>query len=386
MNKRFKNIAFQLHLWLGGISGIVVFIVCITGAIWAIGIHNWLGTDPEKVYIDAKNREILAPSVLIEHAQSVLGDKLPNSITYTPNEPTNMRLYNDSTNLRLSLNPYTGEVLDVNDRSGKAYEMKFWDYMRWGHRALWLPWDFGRKVVNYGTLLFLIVLVSGLIIWMPKSWKGIKNRVSFNWKKETKVKRKLYDLHLVLGFYSSFLLILICSTGMVWGINWWSQFSFAATTGKSLPEWINPISTLSDNTKLSDLTSPQKLDKLFNQVLGDSKDIASMTIQIPKDSIAPYRFDISHDQRVLYNYDALAFDQYTLEPIITDAYYSGKYIDKSFGEKLRRQNYDLHIGRIWGPVGEVLIFFAALFGASLPLTGYYILFVVKQRHRKKKKK
>ena len=127
------------------------------------------------------------------------------------------------------------------------------------------------------------------------------------------------------------------------------------------------------------------MDYLFFTVLNDYPGLDELSIQLPTDSLDAYQSRVDHDATVLYNYDALAFDQYTLEPIELDVYYSGKYQDKSFGEKLRRQNYDLHIGRIWGPVGEVLIFFAALFGASLPLTGYYILFVVKRRMRKSRK-
>lgn len=111
----------------------------------------------------------------------------------------------------------------------------------------------------------------------------------------------------------------------------------------------------------------------------------SFSISISQADTTPFEVRVNNDRSVLYNYDTYNYNYDSLDLIEAQGYNTGKYEDKSFGEKLRRQNYDLHIGRIWEPVGEVLIFFAALFGASLPLTGYYILFVVKRRGRKKTK-
>lgn len=385
MNKRFKKLAFQAHLWLGGISGIIVFIVCITGAIWAIGIHNWFGVQAEPIKIEDQGRSLLAPSALLNKLQESHQIESFNSVSYTPNEESIVRIYNDSTSLMLRVDPYTGEVTQFKDYNNSAYEMSFWDYMRWGHRALWLPWDTGRLIVNYGTLLFLIVLISGLIIWMPKSRKGFKNRLTLNWIKTTKTKRKLYDLHLVLGFYTSFLLILICATGMVWGIQWWSKATYVATTGKELPAWQMATSIPDPNSPIATGSDADKLDILFYITTEENPKMESFSIETPQDETGSYQVRVNNDRTVLYNYDAYSYNRDNLDLIPTEGYYSGKYEDKSFGEKLRRQNYDLHIGRIWGPVGEVLIFFAALFGASLPLTGYYILFVVKRRGRKKSK-
>lgn len=385
MNKRFKKFAFQAHLWLGGISGIVVFVVCITGAIWAIGIHNWLGTNEQPTKIEAEGKSFLAPSVILEQLKNSHHIESPNSISYTPNEESTIRVYNDSTSLMLKVNPYTADVTELKDYNSSEYEMSFWDYMRWGHRALWLPWDTGRMIVNYGTLLFLIVLISGLILWVPKSRKGLKNRLTLNWTKTTKAKRKFYDLHLVLGFYASFLLIIICATGMVWGLSWWSEATYKVTTGKSLPPWGAIKSTPDPNAIIATASQADKLDILFYQTIENNPQMESFSISISQADTTPFEVRVNNDRSVLYNYDTYNYNYDSLDLIEAQGYNTGKYEDKSFGEKLRRQNYDLHIGRIWGPVGEVLIFFAALFGASLPLTGYYILFVVKRRGRKKTK-
>ena len=36
IHKNFRKFCLRLHLWLGLLSGIVVFIVCITGCLYAV--------------------------------------------------------------------------------------------------------------------------------------------------------------------------------------------------------------------------------------------------------------------------------------------------------------------------------------------------------------
>lgn len=52
--------------------------------------------------------------------------------------------------------------------------------------------------------------------------------------------------------------------------------------------------------------------------------------------------------------------------------YNGAYETAGFGTKLRRMNYDIHIGSILGFPGKVMAFLASLIGASLPITGFLV--------------
>jgi uncharacterized iron-regulated membrane protein len=65
--------------------------------------------------------------------------------------------------------------------------------------------------------------------------------------------------------------------------------------------------------------------------------------------------------------------------------YNGKilktqlYDNSSTGDKIKATNFDIHTGRVFGLFGQLLVFFAALITASLPVTGFLIW-------RKKQKK
>jgi uncharacterized iron-regulated membrane protein len=53
-------------------------------------------------------------------------------------------------------------------------------------------------------------------------------------------------------------------------------------------------------------------------------------------------------------------------------YYAIPFEQASIAQKLRKMNYDIHIGTILGFPGKVLAFLASLIGASLPITGFLV--------------
>lgn len=84
-----------------------------------------------------------------------------------------------------------------------------------------------------------------------------------------------------------------------------------------------------------------------------------------------------------YDIRSYTFDQFTLKQIPGRAVFDEPYAKADFGDKLRRMNYDIHVGSILGLPGKVLAFFVSLIGASLPITGFIIWWG--KRPKKKKK-
>ena len=75
---------------------------------------------------------------------------------------------------------------------------------------------------------------------------------------------------------------------------------------------------------------------------------------------------------VIYDNQGYIYDQFTLRELPKDKIYGQKFSDDSFGNQLRRMNYDIHIGTVLGLPGKVLAFFVSLIGATLPITGFII--------------
>lgn len=79
------------------------------------------------------------------------------------------------------------------------------------------------------------------------------------------------------------------------------------------------------------------------------------------------------------------FDQHTLKEFKPEGVYSIAYEKAGFGGKLRKMNYDIHVGSILGFPGKVMAFLASLIGASLPITGFLIWYGRKFKKKTTKK-
>ena len=375
---KIRKIAHKLHCWLGMLSGIIVFIICLTGAIWALKINGWIDSDPE--YSVAK---IQQPKKQPSELAKITSDRLgwqPTYITYYRNNSVRIGAYGKGIRSSAVVNSFTGEILWENSGSDPG-EFDFWHFIRRGHRSLWLPFHIGRPIVNYSTLVFVLVLISGMVRWFPKTKKALRKRVRFNWKSRTPLKRRLVDMHGIFGFYMFFFLLVISFTGMVWGIEWWSKGLYGMTTGgKTLPAW---GAGRSDTTAMNSMDTYTAVDILFKRIAEENPEAESIGINFPdtKDAASVVNVTVNPVAGVYYNSDRYTFDRYSLKELGIQDVYNGKYAGLKWGDKLRRMNYDIHIGAVAGVPGRIIVFLAALFGASLPCTGLYI-FIIKRKKRK----
>ena len=91
--------------------------------------------------------------------------------------------------------------------------------------------EVGNQIVGYGTLIFLVMLISGIVLWWPKNKAALKQRYKFSWKTTTRWKRKNYDLHNVLGFYTSWIVVFMAITGLVWSFQWFDKGLYYVLSG-----------------------------------------------------------------------------------------------------------------------------------------------------------
>ena len=171
-----------LHLWLGLISGIVVFIVSITGCFYAFQqeIKDYL--EPWR-FVEVQDEEFVPPSQLLDTAKVYMPNQKPTGLTYSDKEGAAAVGFSSFENGKRSftavfMNPYTGEFLQKQQMLGNG-EFDFFRFIIDGHRALWLPYDIGRPIVGVCTLIFVLLLISGLVMWWPKNFKKANFNKSF---------------------------------------------------------------------------------------------------------------------------------------------------------------------------------------------------------------
>ncbi len=371
-NNSFKKFIRKIHLWLGLSSGLIVCFLGITGCILAFELEIRSMTEQYR-NVSIEKKSYLPPSVLSEKArphmlsQSVLGIEYPGA-----GKAAVAAYYDLQENYELVfLNPYTGEVLKHKDMT-----KDFFRIILDGHFYLWLPHHIGQPIVASATLIFVILMITGLILWWPRKKGVVKQRFTIKWN--ARWRRKNYDLHNVLGFYMSWIAIFLALTGLVFGFQWFARSVYFVTSGgEPMVEHAHPLSDTTKPVMIANMA-----DHLWNDYRTQVKSNESMGVYFAHLPTDPLEVVINHRPGTYYNSDFFHFDQYTGNLLEAPGSYNGRFADASLADKIVRMNYDMHVGAILGLPGKLLAFFASLIAASLPITGFLIWWGRKKKARR----
>ncbi|HVZ97180.1 MAG TPA: PepSY-associated TM helix domain-containing protein [Chitinophagaceae bacterium] len=383
---KFNNVITWLHLWLGLISGIIVFILGITGCLFAFQQELSDVFYKKELFIQQpENHSPTLPlSVLKDSAQKVLGKD--NPVTFITAYPNSNRAWEfmcyqqgDDNAFWLNktiksyqsvfVNPYDGSV------SGQInYLHDFFEIDKGIHISLLLNEKYGEPIVGTATLLFVILLITGFIMWYPKNWKKRNRDTALKIRWKAKWKRLNYDLHNVLGFYVFIIALIIAFTGLTMSFNWFRNLVYVVASASITPPDFKTYN--SDTT--AHIHAVNAMDKAFEKSKQIYPAATRFGIVVPSSKTDPINVTAYHTKDVYYNDDNLYFDQ-------SNGKLLGKqlYKKQNNGVKILAMNYDIHIGAVGGLAGKIIAFLVSLVCASLPVTGFIIWL---GRRKKKPKK
>ncbi len=380
--QKIKSLVRWLHLWFGLISGIIIFIVSITGCIYVFQEEISQFSEPWR-FVNSQDAQYAAPSVLLDSAKQYMPDRNPYGITYSgKGEAAAVGFWKaDDTGGNYTvifLNPYSANYINKQTVIGRN-GFNFFRFILNGHRALWLPYDIGHQIVGYSVIVFVILLVTGIIMWWPKKWniKSIKRNFTVNWKNGF---RKLnHDSHNILGFYVTIFALIIAITGLTWSFKWvGNSIHFIASGGSVNTE--KPLTKKEKSTTDSISIDPSKaMDICFYKALHEEPNPKRIYFSPNLKNTSTIEFIFYKYQGKYYNSNSYNYDITTTKPIRKKG---DRFINKAFADKLSDMYYDIHTGAILGFTGKILAFLVSLICASLPITGFIIWF---QKRKNKKK-
>ncbi|MEQ8881227.1 MAG: PepSY-associated TM helix domain-containing protein [Cyclobacteriaceae bacterium] len=351
-----KKLIGQIHLWIGLVVGILFFVIAASGAI--------LVWQPEFRYllfdqgVAPQDQNFVLPSDLRETMDREFPQGDYRTAFFREKEKTcEVLLYGQGTYYIAQLNPYTAELIHLQDMN-----TGFISFMVKLHRNLLMK-DFGREVVHWVTLLFLLMLITGLVIWWPSSKRERKGRLMIKWGASPK--KLNYDFHNVLGFYATWIAIFTVVTGLFWGFDLVKN-SMKAVTGESGVTYEQPRSdTLSTAVYTNPFDIMDSLTIVFRERFPDK----TLRISNPHGKQDVIRVNINDPEMLVSTGYHYYFDRYTGKEI-TGHFMHGPGEQLSAYEKLHGLVYDVHFGTIAGLTGRLLVFFSSLIAASLPITGF----------------
>ncbi|WP_349864032.1 PepSY-associated TM helix domain-containing protein [Bacteroides cellulosilyticus] len=373
MRKIFRNI----HLWLSVPFGILITLICFSGAALVF----------EKEVMELCHRELYfvkkveAAPLPMEQLMTKVAATLPDSVSVTgvniSSDPERAYQVTLSKPRRASMyvDQYTGEI------TGKYERAPFFNFMFRMHRWLLdsMKQDggifWGKMIVGTSTLMFVFVLISGVVVWWPRTRKALKNSLKIVANKGWR--RFWYNLHVAGGMYALVFLLAMALTGLTWSFQWY-RTGFYKTFGVEVQPSMGHGNAAANATakggkregspegrsgrpegrKHSPYTNWQQV---YEQLAEANPGYKLISVSDGSASVALPRFG---NQR--------GTDRYKFNPRNGEITETTLYKDLDNSGKIRGWIYSVHVGSWGGMLTRILTFVAALIGASLPLTGYYL--------------
>lgn len=363
MKYSFKKFINDVHLWLGVASGLVLFVVCLTGTIYTFEaeVDEFFNAEKFKATYSegakALPAEELVAILKAKHEGKLTSINIPEdkTRTYTISLKKSEK---ERRGTAYYVDQYTGEIKGT----GKSKTGDFFTIIMRMHRWLLLDDRGGKIIVGVATIIFVVLVISGLVLWWPSKLRllkqGLKIKMSGNWK------RTNHDLHNTLGFYSFILLLIMSLTGLCWSFDWYR----------------NGLSSV-----LGDEVFKGRKEKPMVSVppTPDAKIISIEEIMAVADKELPYKADsyisfTKDSSAIVVNKTKTGFFALAASDKVQLDRYNGKTLkverfeDKKLNEQIAASIRPLHTGEIYGMFSKILYFISCLIATSLPVTGTII--------------
>ena len=391
-----KKIFRKIHLWLSVPFGLIITLVCFSGAmlVFENEVNEWFRRD--LYYVETVKESPLPMDKLLEKVATTLPDSVSVTGVSISSDPGRAYQVSLSKPRRASLyvDQYTGEVKGKSERSGFfmfMFRMHRWllDSMNPGNEGIF----WGKMIVGVSTLLLVFVLISGIVIWWPRTRKALKNSLKITATKGWR--RFWYDLHVAGGMYALIFLLAMALTGLTWSFPWY-RTAFYKVFGVEVQQRVaqgheQKSDAQKRDTKLAahrekkregnevrkgersgrpennhsdmySVTSPFVYwQEIYDKLRRQNPEYKQISISSGTASVSFNRFGNQRaSDRCSFNTDNGEFTETSLY----------QHQDKS--GKIRGWIYSVHVGNWGGMFTRILTFIAALLGAALPLTGYYL--------------
>jgi uncharacterized iron-regulated membrane protein len=419
MRKVFKKI----HLWLSVPFGIIITLICLSGATLVFETEITEAYDHSTYFVENVGEKALPLDQLMEAVATTLPDSVQITGVTVSNNPERAYQVNLSKPRRASVyvDQYTGKI------TGKAQRLPFFDKMFRLHR--WLLGSagqdghigVGKLLVGIATLLLVVILITGLIIWLSNRKKpltqSLKICVTKGWP------RFWHDLHVAGGIYATIFLLACALTGLTWSFAWYRTGFYgmlgveqvadnhggekrggegrgegrgeghgreAAAQSAEAKHWHGEHGRgehergahgdFHQHDRAMGGEQHDSIAEAHAHFHVDKPVSAYATWQQAMDNVAERCPDY---QQITVSSGSVgvvpqgrrsmrATDNYTINDADGSIADVKLYADQDKATKVRGVIYNIHVGNWLGLFSRILTMLAALLGATLPITGYYI--------------
>jgi len=216
----FRKTVFWLHLAAGLVAGLAIAVMCVTGVALAFEkqLTAWSERDARLVAAPAPGEARLSLEELTDAVRDAKPDARPSAIAFSA-DPRAAVAFSFGRDEVVYVNPYTGEVR----RPASTGMHDFLHTMEEWHRWLALSGDrrpVGKAVNGACNLAFFVLAVTGLYLWLPRSWswRSVRALAVFNVRLAGKARD--FNWHNSVGLWSAPVLIVLTLTALPISYRW----------------------------------------------------------------------------------------------------------------------------------------------------------------------
>lgn len=366
-----KHFIRKIHLWLSVPFGLIITLVCFSGAMLVFEKEVTRMLDGGLCNVERAEGSPLT----VDSVAAIVARTLPEGVRVTgvtvsadPEEAYSVAI-SKPRRAAVIVNQYTGEIKGRQERN--TFFAAMFSLHRWlmdSGRPEGRP-AYGKTIVGISTLMFVVALVSGIVIWWPKTRKTLRERLKLTFGKGRF--RLWRSLHAAGGMYVVLLLLAMSLTGLTWSFSWYRTAFYAAfgveasakgqTHGGNAAGGGRKAGNSEGHGRRAEKEKAAVWQLVYDRLHADNPCARSITVSDGTAQVSSAAFG-----------NVRAADSYTFDKRTGSIISAAKYADADRQGKLRGWIYSVHTGMFGGLFMRILWFAAALLGASLPLTGYYL--------------
>lgn len=368
-----KKFLRYAHRYLGYVTGVILAVTCLTGAILVFEKEITSALNHHLYRIEnVANQQRLSPEGLLMKVSPALNGEI-ESLTVNAGDNQSWGVALKDGEKITYINPYTGAVL--GEAAGRH---PFFIGVMKLHRVL-LADDAGRMVVGISTIIFTLMLISGLVVWLPPYLGRLRSYIRSIRKKASFARggnryRKLYDWHVLPALVALPLLLLMSLTGPTWSFKWYRSGAYAVL-GAEAPEHKKPERDGENAKQQPSSYTYVGLDAAVASVKEASPLAQSLTVKLPARKGEYSITTLGKNPLTRRQTDSFTYSIEKAKIVKSEL-----WKDKPRSAKMPAWIYAFHTGTWGGVFSKVLYLLAVLVGAALPILGFMML-VARTRRR-----
>jgi uncharacterized iron-regulated membrane protein len=361
---KLRTLAFWPHLVAGASAGVVILLMCVTGALltYERQLIAWSDSHFRSVP-PSPGASRLPMETLLERVQAAHPDLEVTAVTVRSASDAPVALA--VPRRTLYADAYTGTVLG----EGTQTVRRLMSSLRAWHRWIGVQGDAQARAVpkaitGWSNVIFLFIVVSGFYLWFPRKWAWNRVRAVVWFNPRARGKARDFNWHNVIGSWSAALLFIVVISAVPISFSWGNALVYRLV-GEEVPRPPGNNQPRGRSREQAPVRDNSGLNELMARAERQVPGWRSINMRVPNSTTGAVVFAIDRgDGGQPQLRSTLTLDRASGDIVRYEA-----FSDLTLGRQIRNVMRFAHTGEVLGIPGQTVAGLVTAGGAVLVWTG-----------------